>query len=189
MKRVITASTRTLCSLADSALIVALTLALLVSVDCLKGGPAEMVPKTSAVVTASTTPANLRVIEVVDQLKPAKWHVSQAVEWLDRYTSSNMKTVSKCSGRAWKCVVIRAGRLPGNVLAQATCPGGWVKIDTAKVDRRGYFSNLSREKILAHELFHTFGYRHSAGRNLMSTSLPRSTLWLTAAQRAYLRSR
>jgi hypothetical protein len=139
-------------------------------------------------VTPKTTPAGKRRIEVVDQLKPSKWHVGQAAEWLDRYTASNMVTVSRCSGRAWKCVYVRGGRLGSNWLAVTR--GNTITVDTAKVDRRGYRSNLSREKILAHELFHTFapGYGHShSGRNLMRTTMGATTLYLTSGQRGILR--
>lgn len=139
-------------------------------------------------VTPKTTPAGKRRIEVVDQLKPSKWRVSQAAEWLDRYTASNMVTVSRCSGRAWKCVYVRGGKLSGNILALTR--GNTITVDYGKVDRRGYRSNLSREKILAHELFHTFapGYGHShSGRNLMRTTMGATSLYLTSGQRGILR--
>jgi hypothetical protein len=139
-------------------------------------------------VTPKTTPASKRRIEVVDQLKPSKWRVSQAAEWLDRYTASNMVTVSRCSGRAWKCVYVRGGKLPGNWLAVTR--GNTITVDYGKVDRRGYRSNLRREEILAHELFHTFApsYGHShSGRNLMRTTMGASRLYLTSGQRAILR--
>lgn len=139
-------------------------------------------------VTPKTTPASKRRIEVVDQLKPSKWRVSQAAEWLDRYTASNMVTVSRCSGRAWKCVYVRGGKLSGNILALTR--GNTITVDYGKVDRRGYRSNLSREKILAHELFHTFapGYGHShSGRNLMRTTMGATSLYLTSGQRGILR--
>lgn len=138
--------------------------------------------------TPKVAPPSQRRIEVVDQLKPSKWRVSQAAEWLDRYTASNMVTVSRCSGRAWKCVYVRGGKLPGNWLAVTR--GNVITVDYGKVDRRGYRSNLSREKILAHELFHTFapGYGHShSGRNLMRTAMGQTTLYLTSGQRGILR--
>lgn len=138
--------------------------------------------------TPKVTPASQRRIEVVDQLKPSKWRVSQAAEWLDRYTASNMVTVSRCSGRAWKCVYVRGGKLPGNWLAVTR--GNTITVDYGKVDRRGYRSNYSRERILAHELFHTFAprYGHShSGRNLMRTTMGATTLYLTSGQRGILR--
>lgn len=136
----------------------------------------------------TTTPVRQRVIEVVDQIGPAKWNVGQAMNWLDRYTTSDMRMVRKCSGHAWRCVIVRGGKLPGSYLGLTE--GNRITIDTAKVDRRGYRSNLSREKILAHELFHTFGYHHSAkGYNLMRPRMSQIRLYLTASQRRYLAAR
>jgi hypothetical protein len=139
--------------------------------------------------TPTTTPVSRRTIEVVDQLKPTKWHVSAAVEWLDRYTASNMKTVSRCSGKAYRCITIRGGKLGGNALAMSYGGRNLIVVDTAKVDRRGYRSDASRKKILAHEVAHQFGLGHSSGRNLMSTSLPRTKLVLTSGQRSHLKKR
>ena len=136
----------------------------------------------------TVTPVSKRRIEVVDQLRPAKWKVSQAAEWLDRYTASNMVTVSRCSGRAWKCVIVRGGKLPGSYLG--VTEGNRITIDTAKVDRHGYRSNLSREEILAHELGHTFGYKHSgSGHNLMRPKMSQIRLYLTPSQRRYFGAR
>ena len=173
---------------------VALTMAMLGA--CLAPSPAlatgtvEAAPVASISWTTTTptvTPANRRTIEVVDQLKPTKWRVSQAAEWLDRYTASNMKTVHKCSGHAWKCVTIRGGKLPGNILALTQ--GNRITVDTAKVDRRGYRSNLSREKILAHELGHTFGIVKHTNRTVMAAAMPGTRLYLNGSQRAFLRKR
>jgi hypothetical protein len=178
-----------------TALTATLVLVLGTAFSC--GTPAPAAPVQAAPVAAfsiswgtttpKTTPASKRRIEVVDQLKPSKWRVSQAAEWVDRYTASNMVTVSRCSGRAWKCVYVRGGKLPGNWLAVTR--GNVITVDYGKVDRRGYRSNYSRERILAHEIVHTFGYKHSSGRNLMATSLGRTRLYLTSGQRAYLRKR
>lgn len=139
--------------------------------------------------TPTTTPVSRRTIEVVDQVRPSKWHVSAAVEWLDRYTASNMKTVRKCSGKAYRCITIRGGKLSGNALAMSYGSRNLIVVDTAKVDRRGYRSDTSRKKILAHEVAHQFGLGHSSGRNLMSTSLPRVKLYLTSGQRSHLKKR
>jgi hypothetical protein len=172
-----------------------LALVLTLAFSCASPAPAAPVTTSAAPVASwswpvkpKVTPPSQRRIEVVDQLKPTKWRVSQAAEWLDRYTASNMVTVSRCSGRAWKCVYVRGGKLPGNWLAVTR--GNTITVDTAKVDRRGYRSNLSREKILAHELFHTFapGYGHShSGRNLMRTTMGATSLYLTSGQRGILR--
>jgi hypothetical protein len=98
-----------------------------------------------------------------------------------------MVVVARCSGRAWKCVTVRGGKLSGNTLAQAD--SRTVTVDTAKVKRRGLNSAGTRKKILVHELAHTFGLGHSSGRNLMATTIQRVSLKLTGTQRAYLRAR
>ena len=149
--------------------------------------PAPVVFDWSTPPTPKVTPAAQRRIEIVDRLAPAKWRVGAAAEWLDRYTASNMVVVARCTGRAWKCVTVKGGKLSGNKLAVAY--SHTVIVDTAKVDRRGYRSDSARKRILAHELAHTFGLGHSGGRNLMATTLGRVTLKLTAGQRAYLRTR
>lgn len=149
--------------------------------------PAPVVYDWTVPPTPKVTPTAQRRIEVVDRLAPAKWRVGAAAEWLDRYTASNMVVVSRCSGRAWKCVTVRGGKLSGNKLAVAN--SHTVTVDTAKVDRRGYRSDSARKRILAHELAHTFGLGHSGGRNLMATTLGRVALKLTGGQRAYLRAR
>jgi hypothetical protein len=136
----------------------------------------------------TTTPVRKRVIEVVDRIGPAKWNVRQAMDWLDRYTASDMRLVGRCSGHAWRCVILRGGKLPGSYLGLTK--GNSITIDTGKVDRHGYRSNLSREKILAHELFHTYGYGHSgSGRNLMRPRMSQITLCLTPGQRRFLAAR
>lgn len=149
--------------------------------------PAPVVVEWTTPATPKVTPAAQRRIEIVDRLAPAKWRVGAAAEWLDQYTASNMVRVSRCSGRAWKCVTVKGGKLSGNKLAVAN--SRTITVDTAKVDRRGYRSDSARKRILAHELAHTFGLGHSSGRNLMATTLGRVTLKLTAGQRAYLRAR
>lgn len=147
--------------------------------------PAPVVFDWSTPPTPKTVPASQRRIEVVDRLTPVKWRVGAAAEWLDRYTASNMVVVARCSGRAWKCVTVKGGKLSGNKLAVAY--SRTVIVDTAKVDRRGYRSDGARKRILAHELAHTFGLGHSSGRNLMATTLGRVALTLNKSQRAYLK--
>jgi hypothetical protein len=132
-------------------------------------------------------PVSQRRIEIVDRLAPAEWRIGAAAGWLDRYPGSDMVVVARCSGRAWKCVTVRGGKLSGNTLAQAD--SRTVTVDTAKVKRRGLNSAGTRKKILVHELAHTFGLGHSSGRNLMATTIQRVSLKLTGTQRAYLRAR
>lgn len=138
--------------------------------------------------TPTVTPVNKRVIEVVDRIGPRKWNVGQAMNWLDRYTGSDMRLVSRCSGRAWRCVIVRGGKLPGRYLGYTS--GNTVTIDTAKVDRHGYRSNYSRERILAHEFGHVNGYGHSAkGHNLMRPVISQIRLYLTPSQRRFFAAR
>lgn len=132
-------------------------------------------------------PANKRTIEVVDQLKPSKWHVSAAAEWLDHYTASNMKTVTRCSGHAWKCVYLRGGKLPGNVLAWTQ--GNRITVDTGKVDRHGYRSDFRRKEIMVHELAHSFGIVKHTNYTVMAASMTRTRFYLNGTQRAFLRTR
>jgi hypothetical protein len=159
------------------------------------GTPAPAaVPSTSPVViewttptTPKKTPASERVIEVVDRIKPAQWRVKEAAEWLDRYTASDMVVVSRCSGRAWKCVTVRSGKLSGTLV-------GWthantITIDTGKVARGPYQSAGYRKRLLAHELGHTFNLGHRDDGNLMATTVSRMRLKLTKGQRAYLSKR
>lgn len=133
------------------------------------------------------TPAAQRRIEVVDRIAPTAWRVGAAAEWLDRYTASNMVAVAKCSGKAYRCVTVRGGKLPGNLVGWAK--GSTITIDTAKVARSPYRSATYRQRLLAHELAHTFGLHHAGGRNLMATTVDRMHLVLTAGQRAHLRTR
>ena len=62
-----------------------------------------------------TTPkppaAKDRVIEVVDKIAPKRWNVRKAVNWLDRYTASDMRVVKRCSGKAYRCITLRSGKV------------------------------------------------------------------------------
>lgn len=133
------------------------------------------------------TPAAQRRIEVVDRITPSAWNVGAAAEWLDRYTASNMVTVSRCSGKAYRCITVRGGKLPGRTIGWAE--GNTITIDTAKVARSPYRSAVYRKRLLAHELAHTIGLHHAGSRNLMATTVDRMRLSLTAGQRAHLRAR
>lgn len=157
------------------------------------GTPAPAAPKAAPVTAVSdwsmprVTPAAQRRIEVVDRIAPTTWRVGAAAEWLDRYTASNMVVVARCSGKAYRCVTVRGGKLPGNLVGWAK--GNTITIDTVKVARSPYRSATYRQRLLAHELAHTFGLHHAGGRNLMATTVDRMHLTLTAGQRAHLRTR
>lgn len=144
--------------------------------------------------TPATTPPSKRVIEVVDKIAPTAWHVSAAVNWLDRYTASDMRLVARCSGKAYRCITIRQGR----VGAKTSGPVGWsqgstITIDTGKAASRkyrGWFRYDSRRTwLLIHELGHQHGLSDSKSRNLMNPYVNRYKLVLTASQKAHLRKR
>lgn len=159
------------------------------------GTPAPAAPVASAITTDNwewtsvprDVPAVQRRIEVVDRIGPASWKVGAAAEWLDRYTASDMVVVARCSGRAWRCVTVRGGKLPGNKVGYAK--GATVTIDTAKVARSRYRSATYRKTLLAHELAHTFGLGHAGTGNLMAPTIDRMRLKLNTSQRAHLRTR
>lgn len=146
--------------------------------------PAPIVFEWSA---PGVTPASQRRIEVVDKIKPTAWDVRGAVNWLDRYTASDMVLVSRCSGRAYRCITVRGGKLPGKTVGWSE--GSTITIDTAKLARSPYRSATYRQRLLVHELAHTFGLHHTKARGLMATTVDRMRLSLTAGQRAYLRAR
>lgn len=145
---------------------------------------------------AGPTPAHKRVIEVVDRIKPKAWRVSAAVNWLDRYTASDMRMVSRCSGKAYRCVTVKSGR----VGAWKSGPVGWsqgstITIDTGKAMnsryKRWYRYDSRRTWLLAHELGHQFGLGHvgKSSRTLMNPYVNRGKMVLTKGQRAHLRKR
>jgi hypothetical protein len=137
-----------------------------------------------------TTPPNKRVIEVVDKIKPTAWRVSAAVKWLDRYTASDMRLVARCSGKAYRCVTVRQGRVNGPV---GWSQGATITIDTGKANsakfRPWYRLDKNRTWLLVHELGHQHGLDHAGSGNLMSEHVNRYRMTLTSGQRATLRKR
>jgi hypothetical protein len=139
-------------------------------------------------------PLNKRVIEVVDRIQPGSWRVDKAVNWLDRYTTSDMRLVAKCSGRAYRCITIRQGR----VGAWRSGPVGWsqrstIVIDTYKaanpVYKRWYKYDANRTWLLVHELGHQYGLSHVGRnvRNIMNPYVTRYRMTLNTWQRTSLR--
>jgi hypothetical protein len=136
--------------------------------------------------TPRSIPAGERTIEVIDRVSPAAWKVTGAARWLDRYTGSQMKMVTACSGKAYRCIVIKGGKVKG-------LPVGWssgqtITIDTGKAQRRGYTAAM-RKWLLVHELGHQFGLRHTDGRHIMNPSEGGWKMTFTSAQRAHLKKR
>lgn len=152
---------------------------------------AEVAPVNWPVTPTVTAPRD-RVIEVVDRIAPAAWRVSAAVNWLDRYTASDMRMVSRCSGRAYRCITVKAGKVTGSA-AVGRSSGNTITIDTGKAKTkryaRWYRYDRHRTTLLVHELGHQFGLGHSTGRNVMNPYVNRWRLVLTAGQRATLRKR
>lgn len=152
---------------------------------------AEVAPIKWPVAPTVTAPKN-RVIEVVDKIKPTAWRVSAAVTWLDRYTASDMRLVSRCSGRAYRCITVKAGKVTGSA-AVGRSSGSTITIDTGKAStkryREWYRYDRNRTTLLVHELGHQHGLAHSTGRNVMNPTVSRWRLVLTAGQRATLRKR
>lgn len=136
-------------------------------------------------------PAAKRVIEVVDKIKPSAWKVGKAVTWLDRYTASDMRLVGKCSGKAYRCITVRQGKVKGAPVGWSS--GSTITIDTAKAGRAAYRpwfrSEKTRTWLLVHELAHQHGLGHGSGRHVMNPRVDRYRMVLTAGQKKALRSR
>lgn len=157
------------------------------------GAPAPAAPPAAVTgnwewsITPRSTPPAQRRIEIVDRISPASWDVRGAAEWLDRYTASDMVVVARCSGKAYRCITVRGGKLSGNLVGWTK--GNTVTIDTAKLSRSKYRSAVYRQRLLIHELAHVFALHHAGGGNLMATTVDRMRLSVTTSQRAHLRAR
>jgi hypothetical protein len=160
---------------------------------CAFTAPAKAAPVPAAAVTidwgkpTTTAPKN-RVIEVVDKIKPSAWRVGAAVTWLDRYTASDMRLVSKCSGKAFRCITIRTGK---NKSSPGYSSGNTITIDLKRTGAmsRYYRYDKHRTWLLIHELGHQHNLGHSSGSNAMNQYVNRYRLALTASQKKALRSR
>lgn len=136
--------------------------------------------------TPAAVPPAERVIEVVDRIAPAAWKVGVARVWLDSWTASRMKPVKKCSGKAYRCIILKSGRVAGNNVGWSQ--GSTITIDTAKAQRKSYTA-ADRKILLVHELGHQFGLKHTGARNVMNPSESRWKLTLTSGQRKHLGKR
>lgn len=138
--------------------------------------------------TPKVTPPRKRVIEVVDRAGSA-WLVGAAVDSVDRYTASDMRVVKKCTGRAYRCVTVKLGKVNG--------PIGWSHGSTITIDahkamtryRSYYYRAGNRGWLVAHELGHQFGLGHHGGHNLMNPDVRQKAMVLTTAQRKHLAKR
>lgn len=132
-----------------------------------------------------------RVIEVVDQISPSAWRVSAAVTWLDGYTTSKTRMVSKCSGTAYRCVTFRQGTVSGDSVGWSS--GYTITIDVTKANSsryRPYYSQDSyRTWLLTHEFGHQFALPHRSDRNLMNPVVTKGALVLNSGQKTHLRAR
>lgn len=172
-------------------IVLALFTALVVGL-CLFTKPADAAPAaTISIDWPKTTAPKDRVIEVIDKVKPSAWRVKTAVNWLDRHTASDMRVVARCSGKAYRCITIRQGKVKGG-------PVGWSKGSTITIDtgkavskkyKRWYRQDKHRTWLLIHELGHQHGLDHGNGRHLMNPYVNRYKLVLTSGQRKALRYR
>lgn len=142
--------------------------------------------------SAAVTSPNKRVIEVVDKVGPTSWNVVKAVDWLDRYTASDMRLVARCSGKAYRCITIRTGKVKGAPVGWSS--GSTITIDLGKANgsmRYRYKYAANRTWLLTHELGHQFGLDHTArlSKNVMNPYVNRYRMALTGGQRAALAKR
>lgn len=158
---------------------------------CAFTSPADAAPVPAAVTAdwgkPKPLPASRRVIEVVDKIKPKVWRVSAAVNWLDRYTASDMRLVSKCSGKAYRCITVRTGK---NKKTPGYSSGNTITIDLKRASKISYYRyDKNRTWLLVHELGHQHGLGHGKGRHVMNPYVNRYKMVLTAGQKKALRSR
>jgi hypothetical protein len=171
----------------------ALAVALGLGLVTAPAAPAQAVPSVLGIdwSKAKPTPPAKRVIEVVDKVKPAAWRVSTAANWLDKYTASDMRMVARCSGKAYRCITVRSGKVKGSPVGWSQ--GSTITIDTGKANgkklKKYYRHDKHRTWLLVHELAHQFGLGHSSGRNVMNSHVNRYKLTLTKGQRNHLRNR
>lgn len=109
------------------------------------------------------------VVEYTENLD-SSWDVRRAIEDVDFWTGSDLRLVSRCSGK-WKCISIRNGRVSG----WKTGPIAWshackwaamrcyITVDTDKARRVGQFGPWTKRWLIRHEVAHTryLGHRHT----------------------------
>ncbi len=119
-----------------------------------------------------------KVVEVINKM-PGNWRVKSSVQFVDKYTTSKVKFVKRCSATAWKCVTIKPGRISTDHIGWEQ--SGKVTIDINKAKRYGYAKSVAfRKYLVAHEFTHAVCDKcgHSHGRNLMYPKAKRAGKYL-----------
>lgn len=135
-----------------------------------------MITPTAAEAKPPRVPWNKTVIEVTENL-PSSWDVKGAAADLDYYTGSQIKVVSKCSGKN-SCVNIRVGKVKGKPVGffeAAKCSyryEGWsgkssvrtcpITIDTGKASKAGTYGYSTKRWLVRHELGHWLSLGHNS---------------------------
>lgn len=139
------------------------------------------------------------VVEVVNKL-PSDWNgaVNSAVNWIDKFTASDMRLVKSCHTGVRRCIVIRNARLKGD--SKRNNAAGWSKgstitIDVWKINNKkpwkGRFKYASKRQLIAHELGHQRFLGHTKRcDNFMNQYFKCNGhtpyVWTNAAQRKHL---
>ena len=144
----------------------------------LTGSPAQAFDWGQAIESADDPKG--KIIEVVNKM-PAKWEVRTAVNFIDKYTTSRVKYVGKCSGKAWRCVTIKPGKIGGAPTGMWYGKSQTIVVDLAKVKRYGLNNAKFRKYLIAHEFGHSRGLPHSHGRNVMYQYAKRQGSYLPLA--------
>jgi hypothetical protein len=129
-------------------------------------------------------------VYVVETVSSA-WIVSDAVKYIDRYSTSEASIVKKCPADAWRCIVIKPGKLKGNPVGWSSWnwKGATITIDEGKAKSRKW-SAANRRYLLVHEIGHAYYLRHVTSCTAMNryrTCGGKATpSTLTSAQRSAL---
>lgn len=122
----------------------------------------------AAAVQTPTFSAAGSLVEVVNRL-PTSWPVPAALRFVDGFTASRAKIVTKCDSLATRCVTIKVGRLgtEGKTVLLGHTKGNTIIIDIHKACAYRVCGAKTRLFLLTHELGHLYGLGHSSANNLM----------------------